>query len=199
MLGAGVRPACCLGRGGAGVALHREGVLILTRDFEFLGDGFCGQPHAPVPFWVVFGHACVGHEAPSPKGNGGHGFNATCNDAVRDARVDFGRGDGDGFKATGAVAVDRHAGHLLRVEPHERHHASEVESLLGFWGGVADDDVVDALLVELGKIRHQTTNHLLAQVVGPQKAEPTSWGFGDGGSVSTNDVCVHQLRRILPF
>ena len=187
------------GRSRSGMAFHGEGVLVLTRDVEFLGNGFRGQPHAPVPFGVVFGHTYVGHNAPSSKGNGGHGFDASSDDAVGDARVNFGRGNGDRFKAAGAVAVDRHAGHFLRVEPHERHHASEVESLLGFRGGVADDDVVDAFFVELGEIRHQTTDHLFAQVVGPQKAETTSRGFGDGGSVSANDVCVHQFRRILPF
>ena len=141
----------------------------------------------------------VGDEAPTSEGDGRHRFNAACDDAVGHARVDFGRRDGDGFEAARAVPVHGHAGHFLRVEAHERNHAAEVQALFRFGGGVSDDDVVDARFVQLGKIRHQPTDHLFAQIVGPHEAEPTTWGFGDGGSVPAYNVCVHQFRRILPF
>ena len=187
------------GGGGAEVALDGKGILILTGNVVLRSHGFCSQPHAPIPFGMVFGHPCVGDGAPTTKGNGGHGFDATSHDAVGHAGVDFGRGNGDGFQTTGAITVDRHAGNLLGVESHQRHHPSDVEALFSFRCGVANNDVVDAGFVQLGKIRHQPTDDLFSQIVGPQKTESPAGSFGHGRAVASYDVCIHQFRRILPF
>ena len=105
--------------GGPPMALHGKGILVFTGHVEIFGHRFSCQAHAPVPLGVVLGHAGVGHNAPSAERDGGHRFNAAGHNAVRNAGVDLGRRDGDGFQSAGAVTVDRHARHFVRVQAHE--------------------------------------------------------------------------------
>ena len=134
------------------VTLECEGVLVFTRDAKIFRDGFSREAHSPIPIGVGFCYSCVGDDAPTAEGDGGHRFNATGKNAIGDACMDLGRRDGDGLQPRCAVPIDGHAWHFFSVQSHQADHAANVQSLLCFWRGIANDDVVDAFAVKLREI-----------------------------------------------
>ena len=179
------------GRGCALMAFEREGVLVLPGNIEVFCDRFCREPHAKVPIWIGFRDAGIGNDAPPTKRDGGHGLDAAGEDAIGQSGVDFGGCDGDGFQTGGTVAVHGHARHLVGVEPHQTDHATDVQALLGLRGGIADNDIVDAFLVQLRKVGEQLSNHLLTEVIRSDKSKGAFAGFANRRTVASYDVCIH--------
>src|SRR5690606_24611122 len=128
------------------------GVLVLAVHLEVTCYGLGGEPHAPVVRGVHLAHPGVGHDSPATEGDRAHALHAARHDHIGLAAVDLGRRDGDGLAAAPAVAVHRHARHLVGVQAHQADHAADVQALLRLGRGVAHDHIVDALAVQ---VRHR--------------------------------------------
>ena len=95
------------------------------------------------------------------------------------ASPDFGHGNADGLQARGAVAIHGYTGHGLAQNPY-RNHPADLQSLLPFRVGAADDAIVHHGRIELRGILKDVLNDIYRQVggrdgtgavVGDKKAE----------------------------
>ncbi len=105
--------------------------------------------------------------------------------------MNFSGSNGDGFQTACAVSVYCHAGNFLGVQAHEAYHSSNVQALLCFRRGIANNDIVDAFFIQLWEITQQLADDLFAQIIGTHKSKCSFAGFSNGGSVSSYDVCIH--------
>ena len=166
------------------LALEREGVLVVARDAEALGDVLAGLAHrlerehrlearvreAPaerrVPDRLVA--ARVRRARPWPMTKGARVIDSTppaTNSSPSPARTRVAGGD-DGGEARGAQPVDRDPGHLLRQAGEQRGHAGDVAVVLPGLVGGAEVDVLDLRRGDAGALDRRADDER-CEVVGP--------------------------------
>ena len=125
------------------VAGEGEGVLVFAGDVVMAGDALGGEAHGEQRGGVVLGEPGIGAGLGATHGDEAHGFSPAGDDGADAAGADAEIGEGDGFKAGGAEAIDGDAGDFNGQAGAEGGHAGDVVALLAFGLGAAEDDVVD--------------------------------------------------------
>ncbi len=172
----------------------RKKVLVLAAHVIFLRHGFGGKPHIEVVVRVIGGDGIGRHSLPAGLRDHAHTFCAAGDDTISHTRADLGGGDGDRFQAARAVPVD---GYARGVDPYRPgcNDPPHLEPLFGFGDGIADDDVVDAMRVQLGYGSQQVLDNGDRHIIGTIEAKFSAFGFSDSGAVTGYNICV--LHRII--
>ncbi len=168
------------------MALDGEGLLLGARNAPLLGDVLGGVAHADIGGRVLMGELRMRHRVEAHHRHAAHALDAG-------AEEDLARTHGDGaggamYRLHGrpAEAVDGGPADRLGQAGHHGDQLGQVQALLAFGEGAAQQQVFDVVDLDLGTL-DQGAHHIGGHLVRADLSQRALIGGGEGGPEVTGD------------